>query len=316
MVIYIDVLFIVNLVINYFILLAVSHLLARNDKKIRLLLGAVLGSVYSCMMFFPQLDFLFSAILKLVLSITIVLLAFKVRNIRVFLKLIAYFYVISMLFGGIVFAVQQFFAPPAMVVKNGVAYLDISPILLILTSAGAYVVITLFSKMLHKKTQTQNLIKVKITCNNNDVVLAALYDTGNDLRDAVSGSPVMIAEFRRVEKLLPPEAKEIFKTGNIVNEEVLELTNFKNRFRLVPYSSVGSVGGLLPAFKPDKITIDSQNNEITDILVAVTTKKLSTEGNFSALIGPLVIPAEILTAASSKHKNTDIKKEKILQKRR
>lgn len=302
MVIYIDVLFIVNLVINYFILLAVSQLLGRNDKRIRLLLGAVLGSVYSCLMFFPHLEFLFSAGLKLLLSITIVLVAYKVRSIRVFLKLIAYFYVISMLFGGIVFAVAQFFAPPAMVVKNGVTYLDISPVLLILTSAAAYVIITFFSRMLHKKTQSQNLYKVKIELNNNQAVMTALFDTGNDLRDAVSGSPVMVVEYRRVEKLIPDEVKAVFKTGNIADADVIEITDFKNRFRLIPFSSVGSAGGLLPAFKPDKITIDSQNNEITDILVAVTTKILSSEGNFSALLGPLVIQPEILTAASSKHK--------------
>lgn len=300
MVVYIDVLFIVNLIINYFILLAVSKLLSRYDKHIRLLLGAVLGSVYSCMMFFPHLEFLFSAGLKLLLSITIVLASFKINSFRALLKLIAYFYVISMLFGGIVFAVQLFFAPPAMVVKNCVTYIDISPVVLILTSAAAYVIITLFSRMLHKKTQEQNYYKVKIIINGNKAVVTALYDTGNDLRDAVSGSPVMIVEYRCVEKLIPDEIKEIFKTGNIAHTDVIELTEFKNRFRVIPFSSVGSAGGLLPTFKPDKIIVEPQNSEITDILIAVTIKKLSADGNFSALLGPLVIQPKILTATTSK----------------
>lgn len=303
MVVYIDVLFIINLIINYFILLAVSCLLKREDSRVRLLLGAALGAFYSCLLFFPQLQFLFTAALKLVLSATIVAVSYKIRSLRTFLKLIIYFYIVSFLFGGIIFAVQQFFAPPLLYVKNGIAYFDISPIYLIIASAVCYIIVALFSRMLHKNAIKQKIYKAELLLDDKSVRFDALMDTGNDLKDSVSGTPVMVAEYKTAEKLIPQEIQSVFKNGELNNVDVVEYTDFKNRFRVVPFSSVGSIGGLLPAFKPDKLIIFSGNCETTDVIVAVTQKKLSKDGTFTALLNPLMMRQKIITTDESNKKD-------------
>lgn len=286
MVVYIDVLFIINLIINYFILLAVSQILKRNDKRLRLFVGAALGAVYGSLMFFPELNFLYTALLKLVFSVTIVAVAFKCHSIRNFLKLIAYFYIISMLFGGIIYAIQFYFAPPILLVKNGVAYLDISPLYLILSGAGCYIAVKLFSRLFHRNAQTKDIYNVRIEIGQSSVALAALLDSGNDLSDAISGYPVVVAEYKRIEPLIPPALRKIYKTGKITNPPELGQEGFGRRFRIVPYGSVGNAGGILPAFRPDKLVVDGAGIETSQVIVAVTNKRLSDDGLFSALLNP------------------------------
>ena len=52
-VIYIDVLIIVNLFVNYFILLTTSKFLNLKLKLSRLILGEILGAIYSLYIFIP-----------------------------------------------------------------------------------------------------------------------------------------------------------------------------------------------------------------------------------------------------------------------
>lgn len=293
MIVYIDVLFVINLIINYFILLAVSQLLKRQDKRIRIFAGAALGAVYGSLMFFPQLSFLYTAILKLALSVTIVAVSFKCHSVKNLLTLLFYFYIISMLFGGIIYAVELFFAPSILYVKNGIAYIDISPLYLILLSAACYIVIKLLSRVLHRNVNTEDKYIIKIVVEGKSVLLTSLLDNGNDLRDAISGSPVVIAEYRRVEPLIPIELRNIFKTGKIADTELLDAVGFSRRFRIVPYGSVGNTGGILPAFRPDKLIVESAGIVTSDVLIALTNKRLSDDGRFTVLLNPGIFEARV-----------------------
>jgi stage II sporulation protein GA (sporulation sigma-E factor processing peptidase) len=299
MVVYIDVLFILNLVINYFILLAVSQLLHRHDKRLRLLAGAALGAIYATLIFFPQLAFLYTVLLKLVFSITIVAVAFKSGSIKNFFKLLAFFYVTSMLFGGVVYAVEYFLAPSTLAVKNGVAYMDISPLFLILTSAGCYVAIKLFSRVFHRDVHTRDIYKIKIETGSNSVNLTALLDNGNDLREVISGLPVIIAEYVKIESLIPKDLRITYKTGRLADMAKLEATGFNKRFYVVPYGSVAETGGVLPAFRPDRITVEGTEIATADVIIAVTGKHLSSDGQFSALLNPALFTSD--SAVTAKH---------------
>lgn len=289
MTVYIDVLFILNLIINYFILLAESRLLHRNDRRLRIFLGALLGAFYSAFIFFPQLEFLYLAVLKLLASAGIVLLSFKISGVKNFLFLLLNFYLISMLFGGVMYAIQFFAAPPVLNVRNGVTYVNISPLFLILASAVCYMLIWLFSLFFHRDVNAQDIYTVEITLNGMTVRMSALLDSGNDLCDTISGTPVIIAEFSRIKELLPEKLKDSFKRCSVAQPHLLEDTDFAKRYRVVPYSSVGNVGGVLPAFRPDCVKIMDNGIECRDVLVAVTNRRLSPDGKFYLLLNPQLI---------------------------
>ena len=65
MVIYIDVLLALNLFVNYFLLLCSSILMHRQTRRRRLLLGALIGSSFSFLIFLPDFGFIFTLITKL-----------------------------------------------------------------------------------------------------------------------------------------------------------------------------------------------------------------------------------------------------------
>ncbi|HEX3027290.1 MAG TPA: sigma-E processing peptidase SpoIIGA, partial [Clostridia bacterium] len=268
-VVYIDVLFVINLIFNYFILLAVSSLLHRKDKKWRLLLGACLGAVYSLLIFFPSINFLYSAALKFVFSVAIVAVAYRFSTLRNLIKLIVYFYLISLLFGGVIFGLYLFATPPGMLMRNGVFYVDISPVILILSSAGCYVVIHIFSRFLHRHIDTESIYQIEIVVGTNGVSAAAFMDTGNTLCDPITGMPVIVAEYGTVEKLFPPMLRPAFKKGKIDHPDVFDAAGWKGRFRMIPFGSVGNSGGLLPAFRPDRIIVRGTGREtkISEILI-------------------------------------------------
>ncbi len=301
-VVYIDVLFLLNLVVDYFILLAVSALFHRRDKRWRLLLAAALGALYASLLFFPQLGFLYTAGLKLVFSAAVVAAAFRFGGWRGFLKLLLVFYAVSMLFAGVLYAVQLFFAPPGLMVRNGVGYLALSPLLLIGSGAACYIALSLFARLFHRRVHGEDLFDAQITAGGKTAHVAALMDTGNDLRDPISGLPVVIAEYRAVEALFPRGLRSFFRGGKNGGALPAEgcTEGWEKRVRMVPYASVGR-GGVLPAFRPDRLAFrahpvsahaaaahaETAGEEYTaEALVAVTTRRLSPEGEFAALLGP------------------------------
>lgn len=285
-VIYIDVLFILNLIVNYFILLAVSQILHRNDKRLRFLGGAALGALYSCFMFFPQVSFLYSAGIKLVFSMTVVVVSFRRLTIRSFIKILICFYITSMLFGGIIFALCYFVAPPGLDERNGAVYMDISPLMLILSSAGCYIVIKLLSRYLHRDVHSTDIYTVEISVGNNSSKFSALLDNGNDLCDVITGYPVVIAEYRNVEMLIPRQLRNIFRSGKVSDGDNFDIEGWNRRVRFISYGSVGNVGGILPAFKPDRLMVENAGVSTSNVLVAVTNSRLSSEGLYNALLNP------------------------------
>lgn len=284
-VVYIDVLFILNLITNYFILLAVSRILHRNDKRLRLFAGAFVGAVYACLMFFPQLAFLYTAVLKLVFSATIVAISYKTASIRNFFKLFITFYITNMLFGGIIIAVYYLLSPPGFDVRNGIMYVNISPLLLILSSAGCYILIKLIAKYFHRNVHTDDIYIIEIEVDGVTVKFSALLDNGNDLCDAISGYPVIIAEYRKIEKIIPQPLRNAFCNGSI-DAENFDLMGWNKRVRLIPFGSIGKACGILPAFRPDSLVIGAAPIKTSEALVAVTTNRLSDDGSFFGLLNP------------------------------
>lgn len=296
-VVYIDVLFAVNLILNYFILLATSAVLHRKDKRLRMLLGAALGAVYALFIFFPQVNFLYSSLMKLVFSVTIVAVAFRFSTLRNLLRLVIVFYVISFLFGGVAFALYLFVSPPGMLMRNGVVYLDISPLILILSAAGCYILITLTSRFYNRSKKAGESYDIAIEADGKSASMTGFLDTGNRLTDTITGVPVIVTEYQPIEGLLPKELRRLFKTGVADNPAALSSCAWAGRFRMVPYGSVGATGGLLPAFRPDRLTVTGKDTRLVtgDVLIAVSGRKICDDGKHAALLNPGLFEAHKLT---------------------
>ncbi len=262
--IYIDVLICINLFINYFLLLAVSKFLSLPVKRPRLFAAAALGAAGSLIILVPEINLFLSFFMKLILSVAIVLVAYPFYGIKQFLRELATFYIMSFAFAGFMLALWYFIAPQGLIIKNSVVYFNISPLLLIIMTVICYFLIRLINRITGRQAPENLFCKIQIDYNGKSVSCSAKVDTGNTLTEPFSNAPVAVVCEECIAALIPPE-----DSGKI---------------RFVPFQAI-SGSGLLPAFKPDKLTIFCGKNqiEIDEVYIAVANSKL---GAFSALLNP------------------------------
>ncbi len=100
------------------------------------------------------------------------------------------------------------------------------------------------------------IVRLKLVTQAGEVSLQALLDTGNQLREPISGAPVIIA---REEELLPllEESRRaaLLRSRHLPAE--LRLVELGGGFRLLPYRTVDGEGFLL-AFRPEAVYVDGE----------------------------------------------------------
>ncbi len=123
----------------------------------------------------------------------------------------------------------------------------------------------------------------------------ALLDTGNRLRDPMTGSPVILLEYGAIAHFLPEEVRRAFMAfdaGDLgLVSELLADSAWLPRFRLIPFASVGNERGLLVGFRADEVRLLGGSLEASsrNVVVGIHTKRFSPEGAFSALLHPDVL---------------------------
>ena len=110
--------------------------------------------------------------------------------------------------------------------------------------------------------------------------LRALHDTGNTLRDPVSGQPVLVLEQDALRELWPPEAARIVEMRLPPEEKMARL---HRRWSLLPFCAVGTEAGLLLAVRSDYVKVGSIT--YPRILLALTPGAVSDGGGYQALWG-------------------------------
>lgn len=120
MTIYIDVIFLENLFMNYIILFATGIIVKAPLKVIRTLLSSIIGSVYAVVSYMSILEINSNFLLKVVLSVVMVYVAFSSKRAKTFLKQLIIFYLTSFTFGGVAFALLYFVSPQNILMEKGV----------------------------------------------------------------------------------------------------------------------------------------------------------------------------------------------------
>ena len=282
--IYIDVLVATNIFINYFLLLTVAGFLKIRASRVRLIAGAVLGAAYSLVILLPPAGPWLSLLMKLFMSATIVLLAFPVSSIGLFLRAAACFYLTNFAFAGIMLAVWYFIAPQGLLLKNSVVYFDISPLMLLVLTVVCYLAMRCLNRITGQQQPKESFCRVTVHAQGKTAGFTAKIDTGNSLTEPFSGFPVVVAEYAGVEAVLPQSVREHLHVTAGAGSYPKD-----GGFRLVPFQVVGG-GGVLPAFQPERMVIETSKKKIvaTQVYLAVCTGKLCDSG-FGALLNPQLL---------------------------
>jgi len=115
---YIDIIFLENLFMNYIILYATGIIIKSPIKLIRTFLSSAIGSIYAVVSYMSILEVYSNIFLKIMLSITMVYVAFNSKNVKSFFKQLIIFYLTSFTFGGVAFALLYFISPQNILMEK------------------------------------------------------------------------------------------------------------------------------------------------------------------------------------------------------
>lgn len=251
--VYADLLFMINFSMDFLCLYLVAKLLAKPFSLLRGALSSTLGGIYAVAALFLSLPALLSVTLDVLVCFLMCLIAFARRKERLpslFLLTAAYFFS-SMLLGGIMSVIFNFLnrhSPP----PESLAGTEEMPLWLF---AAVAVVASLFTRIggsfLRRRSQIKSA-DVEVRIGKRKAVLRAMCDSGNLLRDSISGRPVIISDRREAVNLLPLDCPPISDWG--IASAANFPTDIASRIRMIPASTAGGEG-LILALRPDSVVI-------------------------------------------------------------
>lgn len=236
--IYLDTLVTVNTYISFLIISASArsgHLACPGKRKAA---ASLLGGLSSLIILIPPGGAglkAVAAILKILSCGAIAAAAFyrKGMSIKKFASSLGLIILMNVIFGGLVYFMQAVLYTDIIYINSCSYYFDISLGTLVILSGIIYLIITAAAQLTSRRFDAAHSYRVEFSVGDKSYVLDGVADTGNSVYDIFSGRAVIICT----------------GMGDSPPSE---------RITAVPYSTV-SGEGLLYAFKPDKVYIESDD---------------------------------------------------------
>ncbi len=269
MVVYADILFLINFSMDFLILFGVGRLCKLKCRPLRLCISAALGGIYSILALMITNGVL-SIVSAVCISFPMCLIAYKRQRAKNYFKTVFLFYSGSVLLGGAVsacYTVIDSFSPdiPASGVMTDI------PLGVFAVIAAVSVILSFVSGKLWSKEKSCETVTAQLFYNGECVTLKLLCDTGNLLTEPISGLPAVVASKSSLLSVL---------------ESDFPCENSKN-LRLIPIKTA-SGSKLLYGFMPDKFIIHNKDRTaVAECAVAVAD-----ENGFSDCDG--VLPVQLL----------------------
>lgn len=246
MTVYVDLLFALNTVINYLLLRGSAALGGCSAPIGKLLLSAALGGVYAVLTVLPGLAFLQALPFQILCAAVMLPVAFGIKKST--WKQALFFLALSFAFGGAVLLLVQAVEPDC-VFLGGRAFYAVSLPAMLLLAGACYAVAAVVLKNCGVHTGG-DLVKTTLALDGREVSFKALRDTGNTLRDPITGHAVMIVDRRVLRQMFPEQSLTLRQFEDPPQLMQLFSQRYPNcRFRLISYQSVGVSSGLLLAVR-------------------------------------------------------------------
>lgn len=171
--------------------------------------------------------------------------------------------------------------------RNGV-YIGTYPIKIVALGAivGFVLLRSVFKMIKGKLSRKELFCQVAVYMNGKEEAVTAMVDTGNLLREPITGASVMIVEKQSLKELLPEEILENI-ASILKGDRLVEMGEYASRFRVIPFSSLGKQNGMLLGVKVDEIVINTEEEKIKvpNVIVGISEQSLTKNGLYTALIG-------------------------------
>ncbi|MBQ9929556.1 MAG: sigma-E processing peptidase SpoIIGA [Oscillospiraceae bacterium] len=251
MVVYLDLLMLVNFLVDGLLLIAADRLCGFPVRLKRAAFSAGVGAVYAGLCMLPALRFLGHIFWRLVMLGLMSTVAFGLN--RSALRRGTVFVLLCMALGGIALGLGG----------------DSSVVL------PAAVAVCALCLLLFRGGVAKEYVTVKLTYGGVCRELTALKDTGNTLSDPITGQPVLVVGADVAQQLLGLTPAQLLSPIETMAQNKIP------GLRLIPYRSVGNANGMMLAVRMDRVCVG--NREIGN-LVAFAPQILGA-GEFQALAG-------------------------------
>lgn len=248
-VVYIDLLFLLNLIANYLLLLAAGRMAGAVLARWRIGLGAGLGALYAALIFLPGLGWLAQWPCKLGAGILMALAAYGGER-RLFRVTVVFFGASAALAGAVLGL--ELLGSASLTLENGVFYTPIDVRLLLLSFVACYFVLSLFFRRVGQ--HGGELSRLELELDGGKVELTALRDTGHSLTDPADNRPVVVADGRALSGVLPGWADAADPIASVERCHALG----SRQARIVPYRAVGVDHGMLLALRARQVRVDGR----------------------------------------------------------
>lgn len=288
--IYIDIIVLENLIMNYIILYATGLISKNKIYYLRIFIASLIGAIYAVTQYISKLNIYSNSIIKLILSVIIVFVAFNPQDVKKMCKQLVLFYLTTFTFGGIATYLIYVLKPQNIIIKNGMFVgTYVLKVIFIGAILGTVILIIAFKFAKNKITKKDMICKIKIKMNGKEKILNTMVDTGNMLKEPITGNPVVVVEKTELYELLPKEI--LNNTESILGGDFEKIPEeIKNEYiqklKMIPFSSLGKQNGMLVGIKPEKLeVINEQTEERNNAIIGIYNKSLTKRGEYNALIG-------------------------------
>lgn len=291
MTVYLDVVFFENIILNYIIILSTAILSKSKINTRKIFFSSAIGGFFSILNYIVKFNFISSCIFKIILSILMMKIAFEeIKNPQKMIKMLIFFYLVSFTFGGIAFMLV-FFINPDNVIINDNHFVGTYPLKMVVLAGGlGFIIISLVTGIIKDKINKKVMIcDLEIFYNGKNKKIKTMLDTGNLLKEPISGADVIIVEKESLKEIVSKDL--LINISKILEGSWLDNSEIHSyKFKLIPFSSLGNDNGLLIGFKPDYVKVYSDEEILRDdVLIGIYDGKLSKSNIYTSLIGLNVI---------------------------
>lgn len=252
--VYLDLIMLLNFLVDFLLLLAANALVGMPKQPGKCAVAALLGALYAGGCMLPQMRFLGNYFWRIVFLLLMAAVAYGINKSA--LRRGVLFVLLSMALGGI-----------AVGIGSG----SFGSLVM-----GALLVCTMCVIGFRYKPGSRSYVPVELSYGGKQAKLIALQDTGNTLKDPVTGQSVLIVSADVAKILLGLSKMQLASPV-----ETLALRLFPG-MRLIPYHTVGKGSGMMLAMRFDHVRIGANTGSK---LVAFAPEGLDSEGMFQALTG-------------------------------
>lgn len=306
MVVYADVVWLLNFSVDFLLILLTAGILKKRWKWYRVTASAFVGSLVVLVTLTPFANVMAQPLSKILISLFMILLAFGYGRFRTFIQTVFMFYFATVAVGGGIMGLH-YFLQTDMIIQNG-AFITNSnqygdPVSWIFVVAALPLVFYFAKGRIEdvqiRKVHFDQLVSVEIKLEDKLQHIKGLIDSGNQLSDPLTQTPVMILDIEKVRGVIPEWLWEKTKSSYNLDFSVEEKSSsIFQRIRIIPYRVVGQQHNFLFAIRPDYVKICTKDGElcVTKVLIGLSHMNLSAEGDYECILHPKMIQTAEISA--------------------